>query len=282
VPKRLSQNIEYLYFSERLAETIEAQQQGRLRGQVETSVDASAQPLGVGVRGRVSYKTGERAQTTSGARRAESLRALLADLTVEGFDPNGVADFVHGESDTWWGSWFVKDEGLQDTQIAYFGSAYTMESGERVLACLFGSKTNLLGYFGDVQESRLFGWAASTVFGVETLLKLSRPRDADATIHSDEDKAFKLLGRNDDDDLVDTAAAIVVEQGITGDGSEESTYWPRNRGYTIGEGNLEWLARAYIWQTDIELYRGKQCFNTVFVGAPIWVRTGSGQPLGKF
>jgi hypothetical protein len=45
------------------------------------------------------------------------------------------------------------------------------------------------------------------------------------------------------------------------------------RKYTVGEGDVEWLARIYWWQSDVGL------FGDVVVGAPLFVRTTTDIPF---
>jgi hypothetical protein len=295
MPKPLARNVEYVYFSDRLVAAVEAQADRPRGGKWGARV--SAQPFGVGV--TASYDQGDPRSTPQVGPRSDEVTQLLTDLTVEGFDPNGLADFVHGHTRMWWGGWFVKMKAMgadypeyvdaapggfgrhQDTRVAYFGSEYTMSTGERVLACLFGSRKNLVGYFGDSEESRLYGWTASTYAGVELLLTLALPEvPGDPSIQDSEEAAFARLNRQRSDDILTSAAGIVTSQGMLDDRDigVDSTQF---RGFTIGEGHLEWLARAYMWGRDIEVLGGG-FYDVVWVGAPLWVRSSSKTAITRF
>jgi hypothetical protein len=249
---------EYLYFSQRLAKGIvEDNSLGRTAGAKTT---LSFRPGGVG--GDVTWG-GDRQLPETRHEWAEAVDAVIGDQAAWGWDPNEAALFLRGRSQAFLGELVG---GPHPTGSAMVGATY-LADGLEVNLCLFGSRHNLDGTVPDVDPSRRKGWFSSSTVGVRQLLTLV-PRDA----NWDEERAFPAAGGVDDDDLVWSAANIMRGQGMVGDGNRAHAEAPSLRGFTVLEGDFEWLARIYWWRS------GDPQFHNVAVGAPVYVRTASERP----
>lgn len=249
---------EYLYFSERLARKIVEENNAPIsRGPKKT---ISIRPAGIG--GDITWGDGNRTPATI-SEWAEAVNRTVDDHAVRGWDPNEGASFLRGRGHAFLGELVG---GPHASSSAMVGSTYRWE-GIEVNLCLFGSRYNLDGAVPNVDASRKVGWFSSSTIGVRNLLSLM-PTDSTW----DETRAFEHTTGLDEEDLVWSAANIMRGQGLVGDDNRKNAEAPSLRGHTVLEGDFEWLARIYWWRS------GDPRFHNIAVGAPVYVRTISGQP----
>jgi hypothetical protein len=220
---------EYMYFSERLAKKIlEENRETKRRGPKTT---LSVRPGGVG--GDVTWGE-DRGTPSSIGELAGAVDLAVGENAVWGWDPNEGAMFLRGRSHAFLGEF---RGGTLAQHSAMVGATYLWE-GTEVNICLFGSRHNLDGAIPNVDGSRQVGWFSSSTVGVRQLLSFMPTGPS-----WDEDRGFDAAAGVDDDDLVRSAANIMRGQGLVGDGNRRHATAPSLRGYTVLEGEFEWLAR---------------------------------------
>lgn len=250
---------EYVYFSERLARKIVEDNQGAQSSAPKTTL--SLRPGGIG--GDITWDSSQLDPPTRHAW-AQAVDRIVGDHAPWGWDPNGSAMYLRGRSRAFLGDLVG---GAVATNAAIVGATYLWE-GSEVNLCLFGSRHNLDGALPSVDPNRRRGWFSSHTVGVRQLLTFASFGGKDW----DEDLAYAASRGVDDDDLVWNAANIMRGQGLVGNGSRLHADAPSLRGYTVLEGDFEWLARIYWWRS------GNSDWQNVAVGAPVFVRTISDKP----
>lgn len=243
---------EYVYFSDRLASKIlEDNPRGRRSGR---KVTFAVRPGGLGGDTTTDWQAPDPEARHS---RAEQIDEIIADDAATLWDPNQSAHYLRGRSRAFLGE-VVRRPGEHE-RTAMVGSVYKMD-GVDVSLCLFGSRGNLDGAVPGLDPGREFGWFSSSTQGVTQLLRLAStdgPWDS-AGVDSDSDASS---------DLAWTAANIMRTQGLVGNDGRRNSRAPSLRGYTILEGDFEWLARIYYWSP------GDIHYGNIAVGAPVYVRT---------
>lgn len=243
---------EYLYFSDRLAQQVLEDNPSPTRGRRKLSI--AVRPGGIGP--EMTWESSDGAPT-SRHDVAVAVDNVIAGHAARTWDPNASSRFLRVECEAFLGE-LRNAKGLH--RSAMIGAVYPYE-GETVNLCLFGSRHNLVGTVPDLDPSRELGWFSSTTEGVRLLVS-TVPQSADW----DEEEQFAAAMGIDDSDLAWSAANIMRNQGMTGDGTRPHAGAPSLRGYNILEGEFEILARIFWWATDDQ-------FGHIAVGAPLYVRS---------
>lgn len=254
---------EYVYYSDRLGKNIVEQAAGRYEWRPAMTV--AIRPAGIG--GDVGFSRTPVDHATRASQVAQIDR-LLDGWVVEQWDPRLAARYARGKGPVFWGN--LRTSSAQATAVAMVGCG-DFSQAPPVLFCLFGSLANLSGRASVVDESRLFGWTSSTNEAITFLLGL----DHADPLAWDEESAFAAVRYVDPRELAFTAANVVLGQGQATAADRSGLVPSRLRGYLIGEGNMEWLARIYLWCEDVHV-SGRQY--RVAVGAPVYLRTRADDP----
>jgi len=254
---------EYLYFSKRMVSEL-------LKDSGYSGSDTTTSTLTIGGPHLGWSRSRSRGAPKTKHEKAQAVDRLLQDQAVYGWDDNEQATYVRGrgraflaELRPWWG---------EAPEFAMVGSTYLWE-GAKIHLCLFGSWSNLKGTYAKQAGKRAKGWHSSSNQGIEALFGFARAVKAGGPV------AAELGGKDDADEyhsLVFNAANIMTGQGLVGDGNRPNATAPSLRGYTIGEGDLEWVARIYWWRSHVLQ------FGHVAVGAPLYVRTVSGCQFDQY
>lgn len=141
-------------------------------------------------------------------------------------------------------------------------------TGSFVQVCLFGSLDNMPHYIRATHPNNA-GWTSSAWYAIEELLA---SRGTQNTSQWDDDESIAV-----------EAMQIALHQGETGH-TRNHRGKPWTRGFTIGNADeVEWLAVIY---KDVELTKGRWHWDDddkevdrILVGAPLWVRTVTRQPI---
>lgn len=256
---------EYVYFSRRLVqEVLDSAEGPKERSRV---MRLGAQYLGLGFDASQSS-----AQPTKGRHGlAQQADELLADLAVPGWDES--ANYCRGSGEAIWAN---LGDSTSRTRVGMVGAIVHTDAPRPRLYCLFGSITNFPTRSEEIGNSRAFGWTSSSNQAVDALLGLG----AGGGLNMDEDAAFAAMDFLEPRDLARNAANIVLGQGMVEGLKDRDLYDSAHlRGYTIGRGNMEWLARTYYWQEDVYVHDTRY---DVVIGAPLYLRTRDSEPFEQF
>ncbi len=255
--KPLTSVREYHYWSERLIAKLWQDNVSHLPNTVNVSA---------GISNFTIQAQSQDAPDTKAAR-AAAIEDLLADQIVTDFDYDGPLTYLGGRSQIVLSS-LQRPQGDETGAVTLFADLQSQD-GKRVAVCLFGSARNVCDWQPPLSSWQCRGWVSSTIKGVELLLLAGANAE-----NSDDPKGFwreaaKREGASTRE-ICWNAQNICANQGM------ESEYHdlPWRRGYTIGHYNdAEWLAQIYFEHSDPA--NPYDSFDTVYVGAALWVRSAS-------
>lgn len=251
--KPLVQFREYYYWSSRLVSKAIDDNVSDSPKRSDIRVGTSFASIGIQDQDRPHTKAAE----------AMQVEQLLADLTVTDLDFEGPVQFLSGCSDTVLSS--LRHTAGGDTGAVNLFMDLHSSGGRRIAICLFGSAKNIEGLDPEVPAWRTFGWTSSHNNGVELLIQAGS--QADRMLDPGSVWRPEPITESRSREICHNAVNISLGQGqYCHEGIK-----PWHRGYTLGQfTNAEWLARIYHTQYDISI--GEK-FDTVHVGAALWVRT---------
>jgi hypothetical protein len=251
---------EYHYWSERLVTKLWHDNVERIPGKISMSAGFSGFGLQINQQNPLQTK----------AARAHDAEEILAAHIVTDFDYRGPIKYLSGRSQMLLSS--LRNPNTAETGAVTLFSKLQSEEGRRIGLCLFGSADNVCGCEPAVPKWRRFGWTSSSNQGVKLLLKCAATgEDSEAPWDYWNESARET--QTPHWEICFNALNICYGQGMY-HGADAR---PWQRGYTMGHyTDVEWLAEIYFsCDDDPDGFPIEETFDTVYVGAALWVRSGT-------